>query len=133
MATNILALPQSLASIETGNNESWVDSLVYFIGGSEGDSPGPSQLDLRGIEFEMEIRRRAEDHEVVLRLSTDDETLSVGALPNYGFLLINVPYEIMKAQRAGDYVADMRAMADGFTRVIVRASITIVEGVSKSP
>lgn len=135
MATNILAIPLVSMSVTTGNNEDWVDSIKYVVipadgSGSIEDWP---QLDLRGIDFEMEIRRRAEDHEVILNANTKDGTLAIGAPPNFGFLLIHVPYATMKMLFANQYVGDVRASADDTMRDIIQIDLEIFEGVTKSP
>ena len=38
LQTNILALPLAHLVIEVGNNEDWIDSLVYIVSGT--DPPG---------------------------------------------------------------------------------------------
>ena len=124
--TNILALPLVALAIKTGNNEDWIDTVKYVVG----DPTGP-QLDLRGIAFLMEIRRQASDHEVLLTGSTSDLTISIGAFPNYGFLIIHFNDETMATMQAGSYVADVVAQADGFERRTLDITLTIVEGVTR--
>ena len=136
MATNILALPLVQLEIETGNNEDWIDSILFLVAPDDPDNPPPTapQLDLRGIEFEMEIRREADDHEVILNAHTDQGTLAIGASPNFGYLLINVPLAEMQYKFPGGYVGDIRATADGHSRVVVQLTqFNIIEGVTKSP
>lgn len=130
MATNILALPLAALAIVTGNNEDWIDSVKFVVG----DAEGP-QLDLRGIEFEMELRRQAIDHEVILNASTeeDPQTIYIGAPPNVGYLLIHITRDEMKTRMAGEYVGDVVAKADGFVRRCLEINLTIVEGVTKWP
>jgi hypothetical protein len=135
MATNILALPLAQMQVETGNNEDWIDSILYQVDPNDplvlpADWP---QLDLRGINFQMEIRHSPEDHEVIIEASTKDGTLAIGAPPNFGFLLINVPIHEMKAKFAGSYVGDITATVGDIVRVIVQMDLTILEGVTKSP
>jgi hypothetical protein len=132
-STNILALPLITMSVETGNNEDWIDSLKFVVEEEGGTIDTYPQLDLRGIHFEMEIRRSATDHEVVLDASVDDGTLSIGVPPDFGFLIINLPVEQMKTQDAGNYVGDVIARAEGFYRVCIRVNLTIIEGVTKWP
>jgi hypothetical protein len=133
MMTNLLALPLVSLAIEVGNNEDWVDAIVFVIGLADPTAP---QLDIHGIDFEMEIRHQPEDHEVVLSASTDAGTLQIGMAPNYGFLIINIPYEVddttksaMKNQQPGDYVGEIRG-SDGLnTRVCAQIDLTINDGV----
>jgi hypothetical protein len=130
MATNILALPPVTLTIVVGNNEDWIDALKYVV---DDTTTNPPQLDLTGIEFEMEVRRHATDHEVILSASTRNRKLEVGTPPDVGFLVIKVPVEEMRTKPADDYVADIVATADGFTRTCVVINLTITEGVTKWP
>ena len=132
-ASNILALPLVTAEIETGNNEDWIDSIKYAVEQDVGTIDDWPQVDLRGIEFEMELRHVASDHEVILNANTKAGTLAIGAPPNVGFLLIHVPYSEMKTKFAGQYVGDIRATTDADTRVIIQFDLEIVEGVTKTP
>jgi hypothetical protein len=133
MATNILALPQVSVQVETGNNEDWIDSVKYLVEDPETTIDNYPQMDLRGINFEMEIRRSAIDHEVVLHASIGEGTLAIGTPPDYGFLIINIPRAIMHNQLAGNYVGDIIASADGFYRVCMQINLAIIEGVTKWP
>jgi len=133
--TNILALPLVQMSVETGTNEDWIDSIKYTVDPVD-DTIDPvdwPQLDLRGINFEMEIRRSPTDHEVMFSASIADGTLAIGAPPNFGFLLINVPLQDIKYIFAGDYVGDIRASVGSIMRVAIQIDLTILEGVTKSP
>jgi hypothetical protein len=133
MPTNILAIPKVTLDAVTGNNEDWIDSLKYLVEVDGGTIDTYPQLDLRGIRFEMEVRREADDHEVILSASTDDGSLSIGSAPDYGFLIINIPYETMKAKFAGIYVGDVVASADNIDRVVIQMTLEIIEGVTKWP
>lgn len=138
MPTNIFALPLVTISVITGTTEDWVDSIKYVVaptGASpDSDMTGWPQLDLRGIDFEMEIRRSAIDHEVILNANTKDGTLAIGAPPNVGFLLIRVPYAIMKTKFAEQYVGDIRASTDDDeVRIVAQIDLGIFEGITKSP
>lgn len=125
MSTNILSLPLAHLTIETGNNEDWIDVIAYV-------TPDDQAVDLRGISFEMEIRRRPEAHEVVLRAASDNGWISIGAVPNYGHLIISVPESEMRGHFAGQYVGDIRARNGRFVRRTVTIDLTIVEGVTKA-
>ena len=128
MSTNILALPVAQMTIETGCNEDWIDSIVYLIDSTDPDSP---QLDLTGIEFEMEVRRRPPDHEVILQASTKNGTITIGTPPDYGYLIIMVPLEEMETKSPGQYVGDIRAKDDEFTRICVQFDLTLVQGITR--
>lgn len=127
MATNILALPMIQITVQTANNEDWIDTIKFLVG----PDPGTAQLDLRGIDFEMEVRRAPDDHEVVLSASTQNGKLAIGVPPDFGYLLINIPLSEMKMQWPGEYVGDCRASSGGFTRRCIDMTMTIVEGVTK--
>ena len=132
MATNILAIPLVQITAQTSNNEDWIDSIKYIVEdvGPEEDWP---QLDLRGISFEMELRRTQDDHEVVISASTEDSRLLIGGPPDYGFLIISIPVADMKLVTDGDYVGDIVARADGHARVAVQIGLTVIEGITKWP
>jgi hypothetical protein len=131
--TNILALPLAQVSMMTGTNEDMVESVLFQVGGTGSPSLGvpPNQLDLRGIDFAMYVRRSIDDHEVLLTLSSDDRTLVVGAFPNIGFLLFYLPVAQMKFQQPGNYVADVVASADSYVRRTLLINLSIVEGVTR--
>jgi len=124
--TQILALPLAHLSIQTGKNEDWIDTVLYVVG----DVDGP-QLDLRGIEFDMHVRRRPHDNEVLIHTTTKDGTLSIGSPPNVGYLIIHVPLAKMQYMFTGQYVGDIVARDDRFDRVCLTFDLTIIEGVTK--
>ena len=132
MATNILAIPLVSITAQTSNNEDWIDAIKYLVLGAGAEETWP-QLDLRGILFEMELRRRADDHEVVISATTDDGTLLIGGPPDYGYLIINVPAAHMKLLNDGSYVGDIVARADDHARVAVQITLTVAEGITKWP
>jgi hypothetical protein len=133
MTTNILALPLAQMSMLTGNNEDLIESVLFTIGGTGSLTTGvpADQLDLRGIDFDMYVRRSATDNEVLMTASTDDLTLSVGAFPNVGFLLFYITRDQMKLRLPGTYVADVVASADNYTRRCLVINMTIVEGITR--
>jgi hypothetical protein len=79
----------------------------------------------------MEVRRKPHDHEVVLSASTADRKLGVAPFPNFGFLLLFIPIEEMKTRISGDYVADVIAVDDVYTRKIIQMELTILEGITR--
>jgi len=125
-AANVLALPLAHVVFEVSNNEVWVDSLRYVV--EEDERP---QLDLRGIAFEMQLRRRPQDNEVVLQGGTDDGMLSVGAAPNWGHLIWYVPEVKMRRIWPGQYVGDVRASNARFERVCLTLDVTVLEGITR--
>lgn len=126
--TNLLSMPVAIVTVQTGTNEDWIDSLKYVV---ESPDPDPPQLDLRGIAFEMEVRRRPEDHEVVISASTADGTLAIGEAPDWGYLLINIDKAVMAQQNAGEFVADIVGTDVEFRRVVVQIKLTIFEGITR--
>ena len=126
--SNLLAMPLVTMSVETGTNEDWVDSLLFFVGTEE---TGP-QLDLTGIAFEMEVRRRADDAEVLVRASTVNGKLAIGDAPNFGYLLINVPHqEMVQFHAPAQYVADIIGKDELYTRRVVAIDLTLNKGVTR--
>lgn len=130
--TNILAIPLVQLQIDTGNNEDWVDTIDFVVDNGSGNIDTFPQLDLRGIDFVMEIRRAPGDHEVIIQASTFDGTMAVGAPPRYGFLIMYVPLlGVMQYKEAGSYVGDIVALDGNFTRTIAQIDLTIFEGITR--
>ena len=129
--SNILALPHALVTVETGNNEDWVESFKFVVDDGTGDPTTMPQLDLRGMSFEMEVRRRPKDHEVLLSASTEDLRLSIGAFPNIGYLLLNIPVDEMKVITASTYYADVVAKDPSYQRKCMTISLVVIEGVTR--
>jgi hypothetical protein len=118
--------------VQTSNNEDWIDSIVYYV--DTGVTPPTDQLDIRGIIFEMEVRRSATDHEVVLSASTENGTIEVGMPPDFGFFLFQIPVTQMVNLPAADtYVGDIVGRDMFFTRQIMTIELTIIEGITKQP
>ena len=124
MATNILILPLAQVTVTTGNNEDWIDSFQFV----QDDEITP--VELTGIAFSMEVRHLSSDNEVWVRGSTDDGLLSVGGSGD-SFLLIKIPYDMMKEVAPDDYVGDIVADADGIKRVVVQLAITVFQGITR--
>jgi hypothetical protein len=131
LVSNILALPLVSMTVETGNNEDWIESIKYVVGPE--NVPNAPQVDLRGIGFEMEVRRSAAEAEVVLRASTENGMITTGLQPDVGYLLWRIPREDMKNVKVGNYVADILAKEESrsIERVTVQIELTIREGVTK--
>jgi hypothetical protein len=127
--TNVLALPLAHLTIEVANNEDWIDTLVFMVSDS---GPPLEQLDLRGISFEMHLRRQPQIHEIVLAASTLDRTLFIGSPPNVGYLIFYVQKETMKTLWPGRYVGDIVASDDSFERVCLTVEMEILEGITRS-
>lgn len=131
VTTNLLALPLLALIVETGNSEDWIESIKYIVDEST-DSPETNpQVDLRGIDFEMEVRRTTKAHEVVLTASSSDGSIAIGEPPDYGFLIINVGFDEMKELSAGDYVADIRGKDDRYTRICIQIALTVFDGITR--
>lgn len=130
--SNLLAMPLVQMQVETGTEEDWIDSIKFVVDTGVAVDLMP-QLDIRGIDFYMEVRRSAASHEVVLAASTPDGSFLIGAPPDVGFLIFNIPLVELQKINPGDYVADVVGK-DGFnTRVVVQIELTIVEGITKQP
>lgn len=130
--TNILALPVVEAVIESGNGEDFVETFLYLVDDGSGDPNNFPQLDLRGMDFIMTIRRAAGDNEIVMRASTADGTMAVGAPPNIGYLIAYQSLEdVMQYKEAGNYVGDILAYDGNFSRVCLLIDLTIIEGITR--
>lgn len=130
VTTNLLALPLLSLTVETGNSEDWIESIKYVV--DTGDTPeNLPQVDLRGIEFEMEVRRTAPSHEVVLSATSADGSIAIGEPPDFGYMIINVGFDDMKLLQAGAYVADIRGKDDKYTRICIQIDLTIFSGITR--
>lgn len=127
--TNVLALPLAHLIIEVSNNADWIDTLVFMVSDS---GPPLEQLDLRGVDFEMHLRRRPEIHEIVLDASTKARTMFVGSPPDVGYLIFYVPRDTMQTLWAGKYVGDIVARDADFERVCLTVEMTVIEGITRS-
>jgi len=127
--SNVLAIPLITMVVRTGNNEDWIDPILFLV--NDGLDPPQAQLDLRGIDFEMEVRRAPPEHEVVISASTENGMLKIGEVPDYGYLIIQIPVGEMKVNSPGPYVADIIASDPINRRVIVKIDLTLVDGVTK--
>jgi hypothetical protein len=96
----------------------------------DGTSPS-EQLDLRGIDFEMEIRRAPPDHEVVLHATTKDGSLAFGYPPDIGFLIINISNTVMASQQPGEYVGDIVATDTVYRRRAFIIGLEITLGITR--
>jgi hypothetical protein len=126
--TNVLALPLATMAIETGTYEDWIDTIVWLVNST--DPIAGTQLDLRGIDFQMQVRTAPAEHEVVIAASTDDSSLAFATPPDYGYLIINIPAATMALKQPGIYVGDIVASDSVNTRVCVNFTLTIVQGVT---
>lgn len=129
--TNILALPLAFVTIETSNNQDWIESFKYVVDDGSADVESMPQLDLRGIAFELEVRRTRDDHEVLIHATSENLKLTIGAFPNYGFLLLEVPVDEMIVRTPGNYVADIVAKDGDFVRRVMDITLIIDDGVTK--
>src|SRR4051812_27434413 len=129
--SNLLAMPVVQITVETGNNEDWVDTLVFVVeteGIAIADMP---QLELNGIAFEMEVRRTESDAEVIIAASTENGTLMIGDYPNNGYLIWNIPFADMRRVSAGSYVGDVVGVDEWNRRRVIQIGLTVIEGVTK--
>ena len=127
--TNILALPLASMQIESGTDEDWVDSIVWLVNSTDPIS-GP-QLDLRGIDFAMQVRRAPPEHEVIINASTVYGGLLFASPPDYGYLIIEIPKSIMTEVLPETYVGDIVAFDAFHTRVCVQFSLNVVQGITR--
>lgn len=125
----LLAMPLIQLNIEVSSNEDWLDSILYCV--PPPTDPTAPQLDLRGIDFELEIRRSPEDHEVVLSCSTSDGSIEIGLAPNYGYLIIFKQREFMQTLTPGVYVGDIVGNDGAYQRRTATIALTIDEGITR--
>lgn len=125
MPTNLLNLPVvNPLGITTQTNCDWIDGLEYWTA----DPPDGEPIDLTGIQFGMEMRASAAVATVVMRATTENGLIRVYA-NSWQFL---IPATTMILVLPGDYVFDMLALADGYTRNLIQATVSIVQGITRS-
>jgi hypothetical protein len=123
MPTNILYMPAVAMDMTVATNADWLDGLEYW------DLQNPAQpIDLSGIEFEMEMRTAPPVATVVLRASTDNGLIIIYS-NSWQFF---VPSVTMLLVPPGDYVFDLLGRADGYTRSLVQATVTVNLGVTRT-
>jgi hypothetical protein len=121
--TNILQLPVVECTVQTGNNEDWIDGFAFYE-----DSAATIPIPLDGIVFEMEVRANPPEYSVVIRGSTHDGTLTVV----HNVLQMNIRASQMASVPPQDYVFDVVAY-DGYRhRIIIRGTqMTVFEGITR--
>jgi hypothetical protein len=124
MATNLLYLPTVVLSIEASNNADWLDGLEYW----DAAPPAGNPIMLDGIVFALEMRSAPPAATVVLQATTSNGFLKTYANTWQLF----VPAATMQLVPPGDYVFDLLGMADGRTRNLVQATVTIDLGITRS-
>ena len=131
VTSNLLALPLLALTIETGNSEDWIELIKYVVETPDVEPGDLPQVDLRSIEFEMEIRRNSQGHEVILSASTADGSIAIGEPPDFGYLIINVGFDDMRVMQAGKYIGDIRGKDDRYTRICIQIDLTIFDGITR--
>jgi hypothetical protein len=122
--TNILFLPPVGMIANTATNADWLDGLEYQSSADINATP----IDLTGIKFEMDMRAAPPLATVVLRATTENGLIRVYA-NTWQFM---IPASTMILVPPGDYVFDMLAHGDGFTRNIVYAQVAVLLGITRS-
>lgn len=123
-STNILNLPTAIMVIETLTNADWLDGLEYW----DADPPAGTPIDLTGIALDMEMRTAPPVSTVALHATSDNGLIRVYA--NSWQLL--VPSTTMLLIPPGQYVFDMLARADNYTRNLVQATVTVDLGITRT-
>jgi hypothetical protein len=130
LPTNVLAFPLAHVVFEVANNEDWIDTFVVLVSDS---GPPLEQMDLRGIAFDLTLRRRPELNEIVLAASSStlDQRLFIGSPPDVGYLIVYVPEAAMRDLWPGQYVGDIVASDASFQRVALTLDVTVLEGITR--
>ena len=123
--SNVNAIPLAHLVMEAYTNEDWVDTLVYMV------TEPFVQMDLRGIIFEIMLRRRPADNEVILGGSSLTGTLTVGVAPNYGHLIFYFSRRLIGRLWPGQYVGDVIARDLRFERAILTVDLTVIHGITR--
>lgn len=123
MATNILSLPTDdlapTVTCATSQDGEWQDTFALAAAQTVNNVTATSWIDLTGIALAMNLR--SSGGKVVKALSTADGTmLNGGPSGQIGFSL---PQSVMAGLPPDTYTGHIRAMADGHTRVIGKATV----------
>ncbi len=124
MPTQILYLPTVAIDLTVETNADWLDGIEYW----DAPQPGGSPIYLDGIAFALEMRSAPPVATVVLRATTDNGFLRIYA--NTWQLM--VPGATMALVPPGNYVFDLLGMADGYTRNLAQATVTVLLGITRS-
>jgi len=123
VATNLLFLPVVLLQMNASTNADWLDGIEYWT-----DETTATPIDLAGIEFAMEMRTAPPVATVVLKATTDNGLIQVYQ-NTWQFL---VAASIMSIVPPADYVFDLLGIADGRTRNLVQAQVTVDQGITRT-
>jgi hypothetical protein len=125
---NVLAIPLAHIVFDAWTNEDWVDSIVVMVIDEDGSE---KQMDLRGTKFEIMLRRRPPDNEVILGGSSLTGTLTVGVAPNWGHLIFYFSRVVMGRLWPGNYVGDVIARDNRFERTVFTVDLNLIQGVTR--
>jgi hypothetical protein len=121
ISTNLLAMPLVHIRFETGNNEDWIDGINYV-------TPFNEPVDLRGIDFHMQIRNRPDEYDVSLYPSTVNKLLIV----SYNCLVIHIPlWKMENIWTVAEYVGDILGSDGHFFRVVATFDLRVIHGVTR--
>jgi len=128
--TQILNLPKLGFSVSTGTNEDWTDAWAYL------DASG-NPISGAGITLNLMLRRSADDVEAQVIASSVAGPLN--GLPLNGALswggagmnviTLAIPDTTMGRVPPGDYVGEVQAVAEGFSKTIAEIDVTVVQGI----
>ncbi len=125
--SNILQLPLIGVVVETQTNEDWIDAVQF-------NDAAEQPISLAGISFRMHLRPTPDALEVDLETSTANGRIVIGGI-NDSVLSFNVPVAVMSSlppRGNGDpYDFDVVAIADGYSRVIMRGTLKLVRGITR--
>ena len=124
MATNLLYLPVVLLEMFCDTNADWLDGIEYW----DAPQPGGNPIMLDGIAFAMEVRAAPPVATVVLKCTTQNGLIKV--YDNTWQLLVSAA--TMALVPPGDYVFDFLGFAEGRTRNLVQATVTVNQGITRS-
>ena len=124
VTTRILDLPQQdlgvQLTIETSQDSEWTDVFAWTVQQVNNGVTTLAALDITDIAFALNLRS-VTSGKVVKALSTADGTLVNGG-PS-GQLAFNVPVAIMAGILPDTYAGNIRAVADGHTTVVGKATV----------
>ncbi|ACA18478.1 hypothetical protein M446_4121 [Methylobacterium sp. 4-46] len=130
MTTRILELPLLTTKITTALNEDWRDALQF----PDADN---TPIPLAGMAFRGTLRESV-DGAAYFYLASSGVPTPTG-VPRVDLLVVGdgtvlgivCPVTRMRSGRAGTYIFDIRAFADGVTRRCVNGTATIERGVDR--
>ena len=117
------------AVLNIARNDDWIVPFVYASISADGTQV---PIDLTGSVLTMDFRALDTDHEVLLRVTTTDGSITINDAVNGEFTILITVEALQLLLAPGDYVSDLvRLMPNGLQERLLDCAVTVVEGVTR--